>query len=438
MEEDRNINSMIASIASIIIFVIALYLIFSEKLNRTIVSLGGAVAMSAVGLILGFYSEQQVLASIDFNTIGLLLGMMGIVAILEPTGFFQYLAALVGKKSGGKPFRLLVLLSAITTIVSMFLDNVTTVVLIAPITILLCEIVGLSPQPYLMAEAILSNTGGVATLIGDPPNILIGSASGLTFVDFLTHSLPIVVVVWFVALFMLRYLFRKELAEIPTNLDALEELEPDSAFKDKKTARKVIWVIAFAVVFFLIEEVFDISPAMVAIAAAAAALLWVHPPIQETLKRIQWDVLVFFASLFVIIGGLEAAGVMQSLAGLIVHIEGVNPVILGLSLLWLIAILSAVVDNVPITIALIPVVQGLGDAGLAIGPLWWALVFGAGFGGNATIIGSTANIVVASLSERTHKPITPAIWNKKGLPVMLGTCLVASILYVLAYPLLSR
>ncbi len=429
---------MIASILAFLIFAVTLYLIFSEKLNRTIASLGGAMVMSALGIILGFYSEEQVLASIDFNTIGLLLGMMGIVAILEPTGFFQYLAALVGKRSGGKPFRLLVLLSAITTVVSMFLDNVTTVVLIAPITILLCEIVGLSPQPYLMAEAILSNTGGVATLIGDPPNILIGSASGFTFVDFLTHSLPIVVVVWFVALFMLRYLFRKELAQTPKNLDALEELEPKSAFKDPKTAKKVIWVIGFAVAFFLIEEVFDISPAMVALAAATAALIWVRPSIQETLKRIQWDVLIFFAALFVVIGGLEAAGILQSLAGVIAHIKGVNPMLLGLALLWLIAILSAVVDNVPITIALIPVVQGLGDAGLAIAPLWWALVFGAGFGGNATIIGSTANIVVASISERTHKPITPAIWNKKGLPIMLGTCIVASILYIIAYPILVR
>jgi Na+/H+ antiporter NhaD/arsenite permease-like protein len=361
--------------------------------------------------------------------------MMILVSILEPTGFFQYLAVLVGKRSGGKPVRLLILLGTITTLMSMFLDNVTTVVLIAPVTILICEILGLSSQPYLMTEAILSDTGGVATLIGDPPNILIGSAAGLSFVDFLTHSLPIVLVVWLVALVMLRYMFRKELAQLPTNLDALAELKPASALKDAKTAKKVLWVIAAAVIFFLLEEALHVRPVLIALGASAIALVWVRPSIEETLKRIQWDVLLFFAALFVLIGGLQASGVMQSLAGLIAQAQDLPPVLLGLFILWIVALLSAVVDNVPITIALIPVIQNLGIAGIPTAPLWWALVFGAGFGGNGTIIGSTANIVVASLSERTHTPITPIVWNKRGLPIMLVTCAVASLLFVLAYPL---
>jgi len=424
---------MTGVILSSLIFLLTLYLIFSEKLNRTIASIAGAVLMVGVGLIFGFYSESQALATVDFNTIGLLLGMMIIVSILEPTGFFQYLAVLVGKRSKGNPVLLLVLLGTITTVVSMFLDNVTTVVLIAPVTILICEIVGLNPQPYLMGEAILSDTGGVATLIGDPPNILIGSASGLSFVDFLTHSLPIVIVVWLVALLLLRILFRKDLAKTPTNLDALAELNPKNALNDRKTAIKVICVVGFAIVAFLLEEVLGIRPALVALGAAAITLVWVRPPIQETLKRIQWDVLLFFAALFVLIGGLQAAGVMQDLAGLIAQAKDLPPVLLGLILLWTVAILSAFIDNVPVTIALIPVIQGLGTAGIPVAPLWWALVFGAGFGGNGTIIGSTANIVVASLSEKTHMPITPKIWNKRGLPVMLATCFMASILYVVFF-----
>ncbi len=294
---------MTAAILSILVFIITLTLIFAERLNRVIASMVGAVVMVAVGLIFDFYSETQALASVDFNTIGLLLGMMIIVAILEPTGFFQYLAILVSKRSNGKPLKLLILLGTITTVVSMFLDNVTTVVLIAPVTILICEILGLSPLPYLMAEAILSDTGGVATLIGDPPNILIGSAAGFSFVDFLTHSLPIIVVVWFVALLILRYLFRKDLALVPTNLDALQELNPKTALKDSSAAKKVIIVVGITVLFFLLEEMLHIRPALVAIGAAALALVWVRPSIQETLKRIQWDVLLFFASLFVIIGG---------------------------------------------------------------------------------------------------------------------------------------
>jgi Na+/H+ antiporter NhaD/arsenite permease-like protein len=429
---------MIAGILSSLLFIATLFLIFSERLNRTIASLAGAVAMVALGLIFGFYSEEQALTTIDFNTIGLLLGMMIIVSILEPTGFFQYLAVMVGKQSGGKPIRLLVLLGSITTVLSMFLDNVTTVVLIVPVTILICEILGLNPQPYLMAEAILSDTGGVATLIGDPPNILIGSAAGLSFVDFLTHSLPIVIVVWLVALAMLRYLFRKELSQVPTNLDALAELKPENALKDPRTAKKVIFVIAIAILLFFLEEILHIRPALVALSASAIILVWVRPSIQEALKRIQWDVLLFFAALFVCIGGLQAAGVMQALAGLIAHAQNLPPVVLGLILLWGVAFLSAVVDNVPITIALIPVIQGLGSAGIPAAPLWWALVFGAGFGGNGTIIGSTANIVVASLSEKTHSPITPRVWNKRGLPVMLGTCLVTSVLYMMLFRLISR
>ncbi len=427
-----------ATVISIVIFAITLYLIFSEKLNRAIASMGGAVAMVIAGIIFGFYDESQALAAIDFNTLGLLFGMMLIVAILEPTGFFQYLAVFVGKKSGGKPFRLLLLLSIITTVVSMVLDNVTTVVLIAPITILICEILGLNPQPYLIAEAILSNTGGVATQIGDPPNILIASASGLSFTDFLTHSFPVVVVVWIVALFILRFLFRRELAQKPSNLDALEELDPANALKDRKSAVVLLWIVAGAVLFFLLEETLHIKPALVAIGAAAVALMWLTPSIQESLKRIQWDVLVFFAALFVVIGGMEASGVMKYLAELILHAQGIPAVWQGLILLWMVAILSAVVDNVPITIALIPVIITLGENGIPIQPLWWALVFAAGFGGNATIIGSTANIVVASVSEKTRFPITSKVWNKRGLPVMIGTCLAASIIYVLAFPLLSK
>jgi Na+/H+ antiporter NhaD/arsenite permease-like protein len=320
----------------------------------------------------------------------------------------------------------------------MFLDNVTTVVLIAPVTILICEILGLTPQPYLMAEAILSDTGGVATLIGDPPNILIGSSAGLTFTDFLTHSLPIVVLVWLTALVTLRFLFKKELTQVPRDLDALEELHPSSALKDAKSAKKVMLVIALTILCFLLEEVLHVRPALVALGAAAVTLVWVRPSIQDTLKRIQWDVLLFFGSLFILIGGLQAAGVLQLLADLISRAQNFPLVLFGLIILWGVALLSAVVDNVPITIALIPVIHGLGAAGIPTAPLWWALVFGAGFGGNGTIIGSTANIVVASLSEKTHTPITPQIWNKRGLPVMITTCVVASILYVVLFTVLLQ
>ena len=429
---------IIQPILATLIFIVCLTLIFTDKLNRAIAALGGAVIMVVLGLVLGFYSEEEAVASIDANTLGLLLGMMILVALLEPTGFFQYLAVWVARLSKGRPVRLLVLLGAVTSIMSMFLDNVTTVVLIAPVTILICEILGLNPQPFLISEALLSDTAGVSTLVGDPPNVLIASAAGLSFVDFLTHALPIVIVVWLIALLMIRLLFRKELAVIPENSDAVLEFNPNEALKDRKTAVKVLIVIGSAILLFLFEEFLHIRPSLIALGAAAAGLIVVQPDINALLKKVEWDVLLFFGALFVMVGGMEQAGVMRELSSLITRGGSLPPVVLGLVLLWVVAIASAFIDNIPITIALIPVVLDLAAAGINPNPFWWALAFGAGFGGNGTIIGSTANVVVASLSERTRHPITPAIWNKRGLPVMLATCAAASILYILFFPWLSR
>lgn len=418
---------------AILIFLISLALILSDKMHRAIVALAGAVFMVASGLFLNFYTEAEAAASIDFNTLGLLLGMMILVALLEPTGFFEFLAVYVARLSGGNPIRLLVLLGAVTSVTSMVLDNVTTVVLIAPVTILICEILGVSSQPYLLSEALLSNVGGVSTLVGDPPNILIGSAAGLTFVDFLITSLPIVLVCWLVSLFLLIHLFRKDLSKPLLEPEALLELNPSEALRDVRTARKAVIVTIAAVIFFFLEELLHLRPAFVALAAASAALVWIRPNFSETLKKVEWDILLFFAALFVIVGGLNASGVLEYLSNLLVSLSTLSPLALGLILLWFIAILSAVVDNVPITIALIPIIQGLASKGLPVEGLWWAMVFGAGFGGNGTIIGATANIVVTSVSNRTREPITPALWSKRGLPVMLATCITASLLYIAAF-----
>ncbi|MEW6093495.1 MAG: SLC13 family permease [Chloroflexota bacterium] len=426
---------ILAAILTSLIFLACLWLIFSERLNRTITAIAGAALMIALGNLLGFYSETDALAAVDFNTLGLLLGMMILVALLEPTGFFQYLAVWAARFSRGKPVALLVLLGTITTVLSMFLDNVTTVVLIAPVTILISEILGVSPTPYLMAEALLSDTGGVATLVGDPPNVLIASAANLSFNDFLVYSFPIVLVAWFVALFLLRHLFRRELAVKPRNAKAVMKLNPAESLDDPKTARRVLIVLGAAILLFFVHHTLHLSPSFVALSAAAVALVWVRPNINETLKRIEWSVLIFFAALFIMVGGMEKAGVLHTIVTMLENAANVPPVLFGVGLIWIVAVLSAVVDNVPITIAFIPVIQGLGAAGMDVGPLWWALAFGAGFGGNGTIIGSTANIVVATLSEKTRTPITSKLWNKRGLPVMLATCAVTSVLYALAFPL---
>ncbi len=289
-----------------------------------------------------------------------------------------------------------------------------------------------------MSEALLSNTGGLATLVGDPPNVLIASAANLSFLDFLTHTLPVVVVVWFVALALLRYLFRNDLNKVPDNTEAIEQLSPAEVFEDRKSAIKVLIVIVATVVFFLLGEVLNLRPATVALTGAAAAMIWIRPNIQETLKRIDWDVLLFFASLFIMVGGMQQAGVMHALANLIGAAKNLPTMVIGLGLMWVVAFLSAIIDNVPITIALIPVVADLATTGINPLPLWWALAIGAGLGGNGTIIGSTANVIVASLSERTRNPITSVIWNKNGFPIMLATCAAASVMYIILFPLMSH
>ncbi|MDL1912608.1 citrate transporter [Chloroflexi bacterium CFX6] len=423
----------IAALFAVLIFTASLILIFTEKVNRTIVAFAGAFLMVAVGEVLHFYNMETAIEAVDFETLGLLLGMMILVAMLEPTGFFQYLAVLAARASRGKPVRLFVLLGSVTTVLSMFLDNVTTVVLIAPVTLLISEILGISAVPYLIAEALLSNTGGVATLVGDPPNVLIGSAAGFSFTDFLVHSLPIVAMTWAGALILLRYLFRRELAKRPRSIKAIRKLNPAQSLNDPVTARKIVIVLGAAILLFLVHHLLHIEPALVALGAAAVALPWVQPDVQDMFKKIEWSVLIFFIALFVMVGGLDASGVLEALVNLLTRVVHIPPMLLGVLMIWIVALLSAVVDNVPITIAFIPVIQGLGDNGMNIVPLWWALAFGAGFGGNGTIIGSTANIIVTALSEKTRTPITSGLWNRRGLPVMLLTCAIASIMFVVLY-----
>lgn len=429
---------MTAPLVSLAIFILAIVLILTDRLDRTIVALIGAAAMVAAGTWLGFYDQEQAIDAVDYETLALLFGMMILIALLKPTGAFEALAVRAARLSRGRPVVLLVALGSVTTVLSMLLDNVTTVVLIVPVTILICEILAISPTPFLIAEGLLSGTGGVGTLIGDPPNILIASAAGFSFADFLTHALPVVAVAWAGALGLLLYLFRRELAERPAETEALANLRPEEALKDRTTARRVTTVLAGALALFFVQERLGFSNSFVALAAAAGAMGWVRPNVEKTLREVEWPVLVFFASLFVMVGGLEAAGVLGSLAGLVVRIFDGQPVVTAVAMIWFVAALSAVIDNVPVTIAMIPVIGHLATTGVNVTPFWWAMAFGAGFGGNATIIGSAANVVVAQYSQRTRTPISSRLWTRRGLPVMILTCVVASLALILSYEGFAR
>lgn len=424
-------------VAATIVFVITFVLVLSDRVDRTIVAMAGAAVMVAAGALLGFYSQEEALYAIDFNTLGLLLGIMIIADLLQRTGFFEYVAILAGKLSRGSPWLLVVMLGTATTLLSTVLPNVTIIVLVAPVTILIAEILGISPVPLLIAEALLSDTGGVATLVGDPPNVMIASAAGFSFNDFLTHTAPLVVVAWLAALLILRIVFRPELAERPKNIEALMRLDENEALEDSSGAKKILVVLGAVILLFFVQGQLGLSPAFIALAGAAAALLWVRPDIEETLKGIEWPILLFFAALFIAVGGLEAAGVLELLAASVSGLAQCNLLVASILLLLVAAVVSAVVANIPFTIALIPVIQELGRLGITTSPLWWALALGAGFGGNGTIIGSASNVVTVALSEKTHTPITSRIWMRAGLPVMIVTCLVGSVLFAIFFGWMS-
>ncbi len=393
----------------------------------------GAALMVLLGIGLDFYSEEEALRAIDFNTLGLLFGMMVLVAVLRNTGFFRYLAIIAAKRSRGDPWILLVSLGTVTTVASLFLDNVTTVILMAPVTLLIAEVLAINPLPLLMAEAFLSDTGGVATLVGDPPNILIGSAADLSFLDFIINLAPIVLVAWLATLVLLRVLFRRELSEEPSNLSALRALDAQEALEDPASANRIALVLVGVVILFFFHHSLHIQAGFVALIGAAAALLWLRPDFEEVLEQIEWSVLIFFAGLFVLVGGVEASGLLELAGERLTDLSSGDMVLMGVAMIWMAAITSALIDNIPFTIAMIPIIQGLEQPGLDITPLWWALALGAGFGGNATPIGSTANIVVISVSEKTKSPITNRMWLRNGIPIMIVTCAIATVLYVIRY-----
>ena len=428
---------MLIYISVVLLFAASFAGILAGKVHRAIFAILGAVLMVLLGLVLGFYSQEEALRAIDFNTLALLFGMMVIVAVLRRTGYFEYVAILTAKRTKGNPWVLLVSLGTITTVASLFLDNVTTVILMAPVTVLIAGILGINAIPLLMAEALLANTGGVATLVGDPPNILIGSAANLSFMDFVLNLGPIVLVAWFVTLVMIRLLFRKEMAEKASNLEALEALDEHEALKDRASANKVLFVLAGVVLLFFLHNTLHLQAGFVALIGAAAALIWLQPDLEKVMEGIEWPILLFFAALFVIVGGLKASGLLDLAGESLTGLSSQDLILMGVVLLWGSAIASALIDNIPFTIAMIPIIQSLDQPGLDITPLWWALALGAGFGGNATPIGSTANIVVVSVSEKTKHPITARIWLRNGLPIMIATCVVATILYVVRFGVLE-
>jgi len=407
---------------SLLAFALTYVGIFLERIHRAIIALSGAAMMIALGTWFSFYGAHEAMLSVDYDTIALLLGMMIVVGLFRETGFFEYLAIRAAKLAKGRPWLLLVYLGIVTSAVSMVLDNVTTIIIVVPVTVSVADILGISPLPFLMGEVLLSNIGGVATLIGDPPNILIGSAAGFGFLDFLVHLAPIVVLVWIAAQGLLMLIFRRQLMQRPASVDRLRQMDPRRAIEHPLTTRRMLITLAVTIVLFFVHEAIDLDPGLVALIGACVGLLWVRPDFEKILKDIHWDVLIFFISLFIIVGGLEASGAIGFLGRGLSALSQIGVYLPILVVLWGGAFASGIISNVPFTIAMLPIFKGLAAQGIDVAPLWWALAIGVGFGANLTPLGSAANVVIVSMSESLGQKLTLRQWISSGSAVALLSC----------------
>ncbi|MFH0834202.1 MAG: ArsB/NhaD family transporter [Patescibacteria group bacterium] len=427
-------------LVSAIILGVSFLGIFTEELHgihRSKAALAGAIAMVIAGQIFGFYNPELALAAIDWNVVFLLACMMTFVAIMAPTGGFQAIAYFLADFSKGRQFLLLVMLGTAVTVISCILDNVTTVVIFGPLIVLITAALRVSPIPYLITIAILSNTGGVATLVGDPPNLMIGSAAGIDFVTFLEHMGGIVVAVWLATLLTVKLVFRKMLAEKAL----VPHFEKKEHVKDPKTWYVAVSVMFVMVALFILHSQFGWEAWFVSAIGLALLMLFGHKiDLDKTFEDVEITLLMFFISLFILVGGVEHSEFLKWIGQFIVPFVQQNFVAATIGLMWASAILSALIDNIPFTAAMIPIILGMEAQGLDVHALWWALALGVGLGGNGTHLGSTANVFVVTLSERVAKQtgdhsiaIKPGMWLKKGTPIMLSSLVVASLLFYIFF-----
>ena len=411
-------------------FLLALALIASERVHRTKVALAGA---AIVVLFVGAdYDQEAAIEAVDFNTIGLLAGMMILVYLTQQTGIYDYIAIRAGQFSRGEPFRIVLALAGTTAILSAFLDNLTTILLVVPITFLLADALDIDPIPLIVIEVMASNIGGTATLIGDPPNIIIAGATDLSFNEFIVNLAPIAVVAFAVVLGGLFLYYRKQIQVEEDNRKVVMELDAAASIRDWDELRRTGPVLIGTILFFFAHQALHIEPATVALTGAAVALLVTSVDLEQALSKIEWPTLFFFVALFVMVGALEETGAIGEVANGVKELTGGNRSAELLGIVWISGIGSGIVDNIPFTTAMIPVVGELqSDSG--DNAYWWALSLGACFGGNATIIAAAANVAAAGLTERAGKPIGFVAFLKVGIPVTVVSLIIASAYVLIRY-----
>lgn len=417
-------------ILSLTIFIAAYMLIIIDRLDRAIVAMSGAVLM----ILLKVLSQERAFEGIDFNTIGLLISMMVMVMILKRSGVFEYLAVRIVKTAKGEPAAILVLLSVATGVISAFLDNVTTIMLIIPVTLSIAKDLRVNPIPFVISEVFASNVGGTATLVGDPPNIMIGSDVGFSFMDFIKNNSVIILPLLFLSVYIFVLIYRKKLRTTEGAKKLVMSMDERSFIKDGRLLAKSLIVLGLTIAGFLLHGLLGYESATIAMAGASALLLISGLRPAKVLHEVEWKTIFFFTGLFIMVGGLKETGVIDAIARGVVNITHGDIVLMSLTILWVSAIASAFIDNIPFVATMIPVLKDVAViSGIDLTPVWWSLSLGACLGGNGTIIGASANVIAVGLAEEHGHKITFGRFFRLAFPIMLLIVAICSVYIYFAY-----
>lgn len=420
------------AIWALIIFLLTYALIISEKIHRTVLAMAGAALMVMFGIL----DQESAVHHIDFNTLGLLIGMMIIVNTTAKTGLFTYIGIWTAKLAKGNPITLMGLLALITAIGSAFLDNVTTIILMVPVAFSITRRLRVKAFPYLFSMILATNIGGTATLIGDPPNIMIGSAvKELTFVAFMENLAPVAMIILVVILPLVILIFRKELKKGFAHQQSLMEIRLEGLITEKKLLIKCLIALGLTLLGFFLHQYLHLETATIALAGAFLLLLLTGEHVMEqAFRSVEWPTIFFFVGLFVLVGGLVETGIITRVAEEVMRLTGGDPLTTSMLILWLSALASAFIDNIPLVATMIPMIQDMGGMGIQhLEPLWWSLALGACLGGNGTLIGASANLIAAGMSAKEGEPISFLKYMKYGLPLMILTILISSLYVYLRY-----
>ena len=416
-------------IIAIVIFLVTMAAIMTEKLHRTVAAVAGALLLILTGVL----SVESGFSYVDLNTLGVLIGMMLFVAVVKNSGIFEYIAIKAAKIAKGRPWPLMVLFALITAVLSAFLDNVTTVLLIGPMTLAITSMLRINPIPFFMTQIMASNIGGTATLIGDPPNIVIGSAAGLSFTDFITNTGVAVLFVLAATIVCFYFIYGRKLHVEPEAMDSILQLDENKAIKDRSLLIKSVVMILLVVFGFVFHSQLHLESCTIALTAAAVMLLIGRQDVEEIVAGVEWTTILFFTGLFIVVGGLQETGVIQILANGLMDLTEGHMTLTILLILWVSAIVSSFLDNIPFVATLIPLILTMQSSGVDVTPLWWAVSLGACLGGNGTLIGASANVVLSGISNRHGFPITFASYFKVGFPLMLVSVAISTVFLLLRF-----